>query len=158
MSVADLTSREREIILAASNRRTLSAVDVAIFIAGKSYVVEAARAEALLSRCINVREPNRIRRVPLRDVIMLKSTLKYIDVVTSERTYLIEDSLKRMECEFGDAMVRVHRACLVARARIIGFERAPSSDGTSPWVVRLSGTPELPRVSRRNQPIVRMGA
>ena len=51
--------------------------------------------------------------------------------------------------------MRIHRNCLVARAAIRGFERAPSDDGEAHWLVVLDGLEERLPVSRRQWPAVR---
>ena len=48
---------------------------------------------------------------------------------TAAREYLIEESLTRLEQEFQETFVRVHRNCLVARAAIRGFEREGGESG-----------------------------
>ena len=92
--------------------------------------------------------------VPLADVLYLRAELKYVTVRTVEREYLVEESLTRLEEEFGDAFVRVHRNCLVARAAIEGFERNAAGKrvglgGGHP------GTGERLPVSRRQQHVVK---
>jgi two-component system response regulator AlgR len=70
------------------------------------------------------------------------------------REYLIEESLARLEQEFPERFVRVHRNCLVARQAIRGFER--SAEGAEgPWEVVFKACPERIPVSRRQQHIVR---
>ncbi len=71
----------------------------------------------------SAQERGRIHLIPVADVIYLKAELKYVTVRTATREYLIEESLTRLEQEFGERFVRVHRNCLVARAAVRGFER-----------------------------------
>ena len=59
-----------------------------------------------------------------------------------------------MSEEFGDAFVRVHRNCLVARAAIEGFERH-ASESDSGWSVVIRETGERLAVSRRQQHVVK---
>ena len=80
---------------------------------------------------------------------MLEVTLR-----TAAREYLIEESLARLEQEYGERFVRVHRNCLVARAAIRGFERS-SAEGEGSWLALLGGCDEKIPVSRRQQYIVR---
>ena len=93
--------------------------------------------------------------VPIDDVIYLKAELKYITIRTGEREYLLEESLTKLEEEFGPRFVRVHRNCLVAREAIRGFERRVTADGDAHWEVLLRDVPEALPVSRRQQFIVR---
>ena len=73
---------------------------------------------------------------------------------TGAREYLLEESLTRLEQEFADRYVRIHRNCLVAREAIRGFERV-QDEGEGHWVVVLNGIEEKLAVSRRQQHIVR---
>lgn len=116
---------------------------------------EALRRAARASRThLCAHERGRIHLIPIRDVIYLKAELKYVTVRTAAREYLIEESLTRLEQEFGERFVRVHRNCLVARAAVRGFERA-ATGGEAAWHVLLEGVPERIAVSRRQQHVVR---
>jgi two-component system response regulator AlgR len=102
----------------------------------------------------------RILLVPVGDIAYLKAELKYITVRTLEKEYLLEESLVKLEQEFAEQFVRVHRNCLVARAFIEGFERVDftpeeGESAGSGWVVRLRGLAERLPVSRRQQQIIR---
>jgi two-component system response regulator AlgR len=99
-------------------------------------------------------ERGRIHLIALADVIYLKAELKYVTVRTAAREYLIEESLSRLEEEFGSRFVRVHRNCLVARAAVRGFEHA-AKEGEAHWEVLLNGTDERIAVSRRQQHVLR---
>jgi two-component system response regulator AlgR len=99
-------------------------------------------------------ERGKVHLIPVGDVIYLKAELKYVTVRTAMREYLIEDSLARLEQEYPERFVRVHRNCLVAREAIRGFERsAPSAEGQ--WEVVFKACPERIAVSRRQSYIVR---
>lgn len=105
-------------------------------------------------RHLSVHERGRIHLVPVADVLYLRAELKYLTVRTAAREFLVEESLTRLEEEFGDAFVRVHRNCLVARAAIEGFERH-ASEADSGWSVVIRGTGERLAVSRRQQHVVK---
>ncbi len=106
-------------------------------------------------RFLSVTERSRVVLVPIEEVIYLKAELKYITIRTAEREYLLEESLTKLEDEFGARFVRVHRNCLVAREAIRGFERHVSAEGDAHWEVLLRNVPEALPVSRRQQFIVR---
>ena len=91
----------------------------------------------------------------MEEVIYLKAELKYITIRTTQRQYLLEESLTKLEEEYGDRFVRIHRNCLIARAYIRGFERRPGPDGEPRWEVLLRDVPESLPVSRRQQHVVR---
>jgi two-component system response regulator AlgR len=116
---------------------------------------EALREIARAPRThFSAQERGRIHLIPVADVIYLKAELKYVSVRTAAREHLIEESLTRLEQEFGDCFVRVHRNCLVARAAVRGFERAEEG-GEAHWEVLLQGVDERIAVSRRQQHVVR---
>ena len=110
---------------------------------------------AAARRFLSVTERSRVVLVPVDEVIYLKAELKYITIRTAQREYLLEESLTRLEQEFGARFVRVHRNCLVARDFIRGFERRANDDGDAHWEVLLHGIDESLPVSRRQQYIVR---
>lgn len=106
-------------------------------------------------RFLSVTERSRVVLVPVDEVVYLKAELKYITIRTHDREFLLEESLTRLEAEFGHKFVRVHRNCLVARDAIRGFERRVNDDGDAHWEVLLNGLAETLPVSRRQQGIVR---
>jgi two-component system response regulator AlgR len=93
--------------------------------------------------------------IPVRDIVYLKAELKYVTARTRDREYLVDESLTRLEEEFGERFVRIHRNCLVARAHVAGFERVAEEGGEGRWVVVLTGLEEKLPVSRRQQYVVR---
>lgn len=106
-------------------------------------------------RFLSVTERSRVVLVPVEEIIYLKAELKYITIRTAQREHLLEESLTRLEEEFGPRFVRVHRNCLVARDYIRGFERRASDDGDAHWEVLLKGIEDTLPVSRRQQSVVR---
>ena len=113
------------------------------------------RANPHARRYLSVSERSRVILVPVDEIIYLKAELKYLTIRTGEREYLLEESLTKLEEEFGDRFVRIHRNSLVARALIEGFERKASDDGDTHWEVVLKGIAERLPVSRRQQHLVR---
>jgi two-component system response regulator AlgR len=100
-------------------------------------------------------ERGKVTLIPVADILYLRAELKYVTVRTRAREYLVEESLTRLEDEFGDRFVRAHRSCLVARTAIRGFERGAGAPGEGHWEVLLNGCDERIAVSRRQQHIVR---
>lgn len=101
-------------------------------------------------------ERGRILLVPVADILYLKAEQKYVTARTVEREYLLEESLVRLETEFFERFLRVHRNCLVARAAVTGVERmAAEGDAEAHWEVILDGTAERLPVSRRQWPQVK---
>jgi two-component system response regulator AlgR len=96
-----------------------------------------------------------VQLIPVRDIVFLKAELKYVTVRTREREFLVDESLTRLEEEFGERFVRIHRNCLVARAHVSGFERVAEEGGEGRWLVLLAGVEEKLPVSRRQQHVVK---
>ena len=111
--------------------------------------VALERVDPQPRRYLSVNERGRVTLVPLADVLYLKAELKYVTVYTSAREYLIEESLARLEEEFGALFIRIHRNCLVARQRIRGFERLAGDEAEASWAIVLDGCQEKLAVSRR---------
>ncbi|MFN0315586.1 MAG: LytR/AlgR family response regulator transcription factor [Burkholderiales bacterium] len=103
---------------------------------------------------IPVSERGKVTLVPVNKILYMRADQKYVSIKTDGREYLIEDSLSRLEQEFCDSFVRVHRNCLVSRAHIAGFERG-GDDGEGQWQVALRGTEERLPVSRRQQHVIK---
>jgi two-component system response regulator AlgR len=105
-------------------------------------------------RHLSVHERGKIHLVPVADILYLRAELKYVTVRTVEREFLVEESLTRLEEEFGEAFVRVHRNCLVARTAVAGFERN-AEESESGWAVVIKGTGEKLPLSRRQHHVVK---
>ena len=104
---------------------------------------------------LSVQERGRVLLVPVVEILYLRAELKYVTIRTAERELLLEESLSRLEEEFGDRFVRVHRNCLVAKEYIEAFEKDPSKGSEARWVIRVRGLDETLPVSRRQQHVVR---
>jgi two-component system response regulator AlgR len=96
---------------------------------------------------LSVNEKGRIVLIPLQEILYLKAELKYVTVRTIAREFLLEESLSRLEEEFGETFLRIHRNCLVARARIREVGKLPGADDGH--FLRLEGLGEPLLVSRR---------
>ena len=120
---------------------------------------ESARLEKsalAIRQNLSCLERGRILLVPMTEIIYLKAEQKYVTARTSEREYLLEESLVHLESEFSERLLRIHRNCLVARAAVAGVERAPDSgDAEAHWQVILEGTADRLPVSRRQWPQVK---
>ncbi len=104
---------------------------------------------------LSVQERGKVLLIPVSDIRYLRAELKYVTVRTASREHLVEESLSRLEQEFAEQFVRIHRSCLVARAHVAGFEKDAAEAGESRWVVILNGLDEKLPVSRRQQHIVK---
>lgn len=103
---------------------------------------------------LSVQERGRVTLIAVPDIRYLRAELKYVTVRTASAEHLVEESLARLEQEFSERFVRIHRSCLVARAHIVGFEKE-TAEGESRWAVIIDGIEEKLSVSRRQQHIVR---
>ena len=102
---------------------------------------------------LSINEKGRVVLIPVADILFLKAELKYVTVRTSSREFLIEESLTRLEIEFDDAFLRIHRNCLVARERIREIGKLPGDDDGH--FLRLDGLDERLMVSRRQYSALR---
>lgn len=102
---------------------------------------------------LSVNEKGRIVLIPVDDILYLKAELKYVTVRTAAREFLLEESLTRLEAEFGDAFVRIHRNCLVAGTRIREIGKVPGDE--EGHFLRLDGLDERLAVSRRQYSALR---
>jgi len=103
-------------------------------------------------RHLSVQERGKLILVPMDKILFLRAELKYVTIRTAERDYLLEESLTRLEEEFAERFVRIHRSCLVAREHIDRFERVAEEGG---WRVLLRGLNERLPVSRRQQHVIK---
>jgi len=74
---------------------------------------------------------------------------------TVQRAYVLEESLLNLADRLGDAVLRIHRNALVARAAVRSLERRAQPEGSATWAVQLAPTGEWVGVSRRQLPAVR---
>lgn len=98
---------------------------------------------------LSCHERGRLLLVPVNEILYLKADLKYVTARTVEREYLLDDALTHLESEFAERFIRLHRAVLVARAALAGFERAAGDDAEAYGWALLRGVPEKLPVSRR---------
>lgn len=102
---------------------------------------------------LSLNEKGRIVLIPVAEILYLRAELKYVTVRTAAREFLLEESLTRLEQEFGDSFVRIHRNCLVASARVREIGKVPGED--EGHFLRLEGLDERLPVSRRQYSLLR---
>lgn len=117
-------------------------------------LLEDAAALAPRRTHFSLLERGRIWRVPVAEVLYLRAELRYVTARTREREYLLEESLVKLEEEFADDFLRIHRNCLVARQHLAGFQRV-ADDGEGRWLAVIRDWPEKLPVSRRQMHVVR---
>ncbi len=104
---------------------------------------------------LSVQERGKVLLVPVADIRYLRAEHKYITIRTADRELLLEESLSRLEEEFNQRFVRIHRNCLVAKQYVQSFEKETGERAEARWVVRLRDVAETLPVSRRQQNVVR---
>lgn len=104
---------------------------------------------------LRVVERGEVHLVPVAEILYLRAEDKYVVAHTAHRDYLLDESLSRLEEEFRERFVRIHRACLVAREAVAGAVRAHEGEHEGHWLLVLrDGSERLP-VSRRQWPLVK---
>ncbi len=87
-----------------------------------------------------------IELIPLSEVRFFQADHKYVTVRHEKGEVLIDDTLRELEDEFGDKLVRIHRNALVMMDHLEGLER----DSAGHYQVRMRGVDEKLDVSRRH--------
>ena len=98
---------------------------------------------------LSCHERGRLLLVPVSEVLYFKADLKYVTARTVEREYLLDEALTHLETEFAERFIRLHRAVLVAKLALAGFEKAAGDDADAYGWALLRGVPEKLPVSRR---------
>lgn len=102
-----------------------------------------------------IQDRGRTERVPLAEVLYLKSEYKYLTVRTATRSHILDGSLAEFEERYPQHFVRVHRNALVARAAIRALQKYDDGEDAEGWALRLEGIAEPVVVSRRQLACVR---
>ena len=87
-----------------------------------------------------------IELIPLTEIRFFQADHKYVTVRHESGEVLIDDTLRDLEDEFGDRVVRIHRNALVMMDHLDGLERDPRGH----YKVRMRGVDERLDVSRRH--------
>ena len=98
---------------------------------------------------LSCHERGRLLLVPVADVLYFKADLKYVTARTVDREYLLDEALTHLETEYADRFMRLHRAVLVAKSALAGFEKAAGDDAEAYGWALLRGVPDKLPVSRR---------
>ena len=98
---------------------------------------------------LSCHERGRLLLVPVVEILYFRADLKYVTARTREREYLLDEALTHLEQEFADRFIRLHRAVLLARDALAGFERAAGDDAEAYGWALVRGVDERLPVSRR---------
>jgi two-component system, LytTR family, response regulator AlgR len=115
----------------------------ATFLAGRAPAAAAEPSRARTHLCARLR--GSLRLIPVGDIHYLQAEEKYVVIHHARGEDLIEESLKSLEDEFPELLVRIHRNCLVARSELVELRRV--GDGQVQALLRHVATPL--EVSRR---------
>lgn len=107
-----------------------------------------------------VSDRGRVLRIPVADVVYLRAEMKYVTLCTTKHRYVLDDALTDLEQRLGEAVVRIHRSAVVAKAAVRALERRvlpghEAEEGGESWAVLLEPGGEWLPVSRRQLPQVR---
>ena len=86
------------------------------------YLKERASDKAA-QESVLIQDRGRAERVPLAEIVYLKSEYKYLTVRTAARSHILDGSLNDFEERYPERFLRVHRNALVARSAIRALER-----------------------------------
>ncbi len=108
-------------------------------------------------------ERGRVVRIPIDEVVVLRAELKYVNVRSASRSWVLEESLTELENRLGDAsrFLRIHRNAVVASQRVTALEKrvvagdSPDEGADATWAVHVEGIDEWLAVSRRQLPAVK---
>ncbi|SEJ16192.1 two component transcriptional regulator, LytTR family [Variovorax sp. OK605] len=118
-------------------------------------VAPVAPAPPAAPETVLIQDRGRSERVPLSEVLYLKSEYKYLTVRTATRSHILDGSLNEFEERYPNRFLRVHRNALVARAAIRALEKYDDGEDAEGWALRLDAIPEPVAVSRRQLAAVR---
>ena len=96
-------------------------------------------------RHVAARVRDELRLIPVSEISYLRAEQKYVSVHHAGGDDLIDESLKQLEEEFPDILVRIHRSILVTIDAIEALEK----DEVGGYHVRLRGEGRTLAVSRR---------
>lgn len=94
-------------------------------------------------------ELGKVILVPVHKVVYIKADDKYVVATTTEREYLVSETLSGIEKEFSDIFIRTHRSFIVAKKAIIGVHKDKNPESEIPYKIELAGINVMMPVSRR---------
>ncbi len=97
-------------------------------------------------RYISARVRDNIKLIPVSDIYYFQAEYKYVVIRYTGGEILIEESLKKLEDEFSEDFLRIHRNALVAKSRLSGF----SKNRKGHWLIRFQDIDKCLEVSRRH--------
>ncbi|MBD3648084.1 MAG: response regulator transcription factor, partial [Pseudomonadales bacterium] len=114
---------------------TLSRVGRVNKVQRKSVTGEDERRQKKSRTHISAKTRRGIELIPLNEIRFFQADHKYVTVRHEGGEVLIDDTLRDLEQEFGDKLVRVHRNALVMMDHLEGLER----DSRGQYQVKMRG-------------------
>lgn len=111
-----------------------------------SIQVEEGESKLEERQHISAKTRRGIELIAVDSVYCFVADHKYVTVMHRDGETLIDDTLKELESEFSNLLVRIHRNSLVAIKQIEAMERSSSGQ----FELRLRGSEFRPIVSRRH--------
>ncbi|MFZ2988447.1 LytTR family DNA-binding domain-containing protein, partial [Ideonella sp.] len=109
-----------------------------------------------------ISDRGRVLRIPVAEVVFLRAEMKYVTLRTTDHSFVLDEPLGELEQRLGDAVLRIHRNALVAKAAVRVLERRhlgghadAHDDGSEGWAVQVAPSGEWLQVSRRQLSAVR---
>jgi len=107
--------------------------------------------EAECRQHLTVRKQGGLHLLAVDDILYFQADNKYVSAYLVDREELLEESLKQLEAEFGERLLRVHRNALIQLDALEGIEK----DAEGRCYVTLHNVGRGPEISRRHLPEVR---
>ena len=95
---------------------------------------------------LSVTSQGRIELIPVEDILCFHAEQKYVSIHLRDREILTDESLKKLESEFQDRFLRIHRNALVATNKIESVNQ--DNEGNNIMKLRGLGKPLI--ISRRH--------
>ena len=89
--------------------------------------------------------------IALQDIYYFTADQKYVQIRHKGGTVLIDETLKELEQEFGDAFFRIHRNALIN----VNYLEMLEAIDQGQYQVHFKGLPDKLAVSRRHLPSLR---
>lgn len=100
-------------------------------------------------------EMGKVTLVPIHKVLYIKADDKYVEVITNDREYLVNETLSGIEKEFSNIFIRSHRGYLVTKKIIIGVHKDKNIESETPYKIELENCKTLIPVSRRQWSVIK---
>ncbi len=107
-----------------------------------------------------ISDRGRVLRIPVAEVVFLRAEMKYVTLRTTDHSFVLDEPLGELEQRLGDAVLRIHRNALVAKAAVRRLERrvlsdVDADDAGESWAVQVAPGGDWLAVSRRQISAVR---